>query len=177
MLYLGVSEWSVEQIQAWLNISDRTGAARPISNQPEYSMLWRVPEQEIMPFGKGNGMSQIVWSPLAQGVLTGKYAPGVPAPAGSRASFTTAQGVMGRYMRDDILTAVQRLKPIAADVDLTPAQLAVAWVLANQNVSAAIVGASRPEHLAENIKGLATELTEDLLAQVDTVLEGVSERN
>jgi aryl-alcohol dehydrogenase-like predicted oxidoreductase len=177
VLYLGVSEWTTTQLQGWLDIADQAGAQRPISNQPQYSMLWRVPEPEVMPFCREHGISQIVWSPLAQGVLTGKYGPGSAVPDGSRGSFKQAQDAIGRWLRDDILAAVQRVQPVADDLGLTLAQLALAWVLNNENVSAAIVGASRPSQLRDNAKALDVKLEPDVLASVDEILGDIVERD
>jgi aryl-alcohol dehydrogenase-like predicted oxidoreductase len=177
VIYVGVSEWTTDQLRAWLDIADQTGAARPISNQPQYSMLWRVPEQKIMPFCREHGISQIVWSPLAQGVLTGKYTPGTAAPPGSRASFAQADEAIGRWLRDDILGAVQRLLPVAAELGITMSQLALAWILTNDNVSSAIVGASRPGQLGENVKALDVVVDADMLKHIDETLTDVVERD
>ncbi|MDQ3979027.1 MAG: aldo/keto reductase family protein, partial [Actinomycetota bacterium] len=152
--YIGFSEWSRVQIQAALSME---GVERFVSSQPEYSMLWRKAEQ-VIPFCAANGISQIVWSPLAQGALTGKYRPGQPPPAGSRASDRQAGRFMGRFRSDEVLEAVQRLRPIAADVGVSLAQLALAWVLREPNVASAIVGASRPEQLEENAAASGVKL-------------------
>jgi aryl-alcohol dehydrogenase-like predicted oxidoreductase len=144
-LYIGVSEWSADQIRAGAALAKELGF-QLISSQPQYSMLWRVIEDEVVPASKEAGVSQIVWSPMAQGVLSGKYLPGQPAPAGSRATDEKGGAqTISRFMTDETLTAVQNLKPVAAELDLTMAQLAVAWVLQNDNVAAALVGASRPD--------------------------------
>src|SRR6195952_2938323 len=146
-LYIGVSEWTAAQIQAGHALAQKLGI-QLISNQPQYSMLWRVIEEEVVPASKQYGVSQIVWSPIAQGVLTGKYKPGAELPAGSRATDTNGGADMiKRWMNDDVLSRVQALTPIAGDLGLSMAQLAVAWVLQNSNVSAALVGASRPEQV------------------------------
>ncbi|NUU27261.1 aldo/keto reductase family protein, partial [Curtobacterium albidum] len=143
-LYIGVSEWNAEQIRAGAALAKELGF-QLISNQPQYSMLWRVIEGEVVPASKQLGLSQIVWSPIAQGVLTGKYKPGQPAPAGSRATDEKGGADMiKRFMRDEVLEAVQRLQPVADQAGLTLAQLAIAWTLQNENVASAIVGASRP---------------------------------
>lgn len=173
VLYVGVSEWTAGQIREAARIADDLGLDRIVSNQPQYSMLWRVIEAEVVPASEELGVGQIVWSPLAQGVLTGKYLPGQPPPVGSRATSDEGSGYISRWLEDDVLTAVQGLLPIAADLGLTPGQLAIAWVLANPNVSAAIVGASRPEQVDEAVKASGVTLTPDTLAAVDAVLAGV----
>ena len=145
VLYIGVSEWTADQIAQALKIADDMGFDRIVSSQPQYSMLWRVIEPEVVPLSEREGIGQIVWSPIAQGVLTGKYLPGQAPPEGSRATDSAGGADMiARFMNDDVLTRVQELKPIAADLGLTMAQLAVAWVLQNPNVASAIVGASPP---------------------------------
>ncbi|NUS52545.1 MAG: aldo/keto reductase family protein, partial [Nocardioidaceae bacterium] len=148
-LYIGVSEWNAVQIRAAADLA-RELRVPFISNQPQYSMLWRVIESEVVPASEELGLGQIVWSPIAQGVLTGKYRPGHPPPAGSRATDEKGgQDFIARMMGDDLLGAVQSLRPLADEAGLTMAQMAVAWVLQNPNVSAAIIGASRPEQVAE----------------------------
>ncbi|WP_235609187.1 aldo/keto reductase, partial [Frankia casuarinae] len=149
---------------------------RIISNQPQYSMLWRTIEADIVPVSRKAGISQIVWSPIAQGVLTGKYPPGQPPPAGSRATGETGSTFISRLLRDDVLTAVQELRPIAADAGLSMAQLAVAWVLQNDNVASAIIGASRPEQVRENVKAAGVTLDTALLDRIDDVLAEVVTR-
>jgi len=172
-LYIGASEWTADQLRAGKALADELRIPF-VSNQPQYSMLWRVIEPEVVPASKELGIGQIVWSPIAQGVLTGKYLPGEPPPAESRATDETGgSGFVGRWLRDDVLTAVQGLLPLAADAGLTPAQLAVAWVLANDNVSSAIVGATRPEQLEDNVKASGVTLDADLLAAIDVVLADV----
>ena len=170
-LYIGVSEWTPEQLRAGHRLAAELGIGL-ISSQPQYSMLWRVIEDEVVPTSKELGIGQIVWSPIAQGVLTGKYLPGQEPPAGSRATDTAGGGadMISRFMNDKTLTAVQNLVPIAAELDLTMAQLAVAWVLQNDNVSAALVGASRPEQVAENVKAAGVTLDADVLARIDSAL-------
>src|ERR1700709_2418338 len=148
-----------------------------VSNQPQYSMLWRVIEAEVVPTSVQEGLSQIVWSPLAQGVLTGKYLPGQQPPADTRAGNATVGGSIKGFMRDDVLTAVQQLRPIADDLGLSMAQLAVAWVLQNQNVAAAIIGASRPEQVHDNVKAAGVELPAEVLTRIDDVLGDVVERD
>ena len=176
-LYIGVSEWTSEQLRAGAALAKEL-KIQLISNQPEYSALWRVIEAEVVPTSKELGISQIVWSPVAQGVLSGKYLPGAPLPEGSRATDERggAQAV-SRWLRDDVLTRVQELAPIARELDLTPAQLAVAWVLQNDNVATAIIGASRPEQVVENVKASGVTIPAELLARIDDVLGDVVERD
>ncbi|MEV4090727.1 aldo/keto reductase family protein [Streptosporangium saharense] len=177
VLYVGVSEWTAEQISSALRIADEMGFDRLVSNQPQYSMLWRVIEAEVVPLCEKEGLGQIVWSPIAQGVLTGKYLPGQPPPAGSRATDPTGGGFISRMMDDDLLTRVQQLKPVAADLGLTMAQLAVAWVLQNQNVSSAIIGATRPEQVRDNVGASGVRLGEDVLARIDEIIGAVAEKD
>ncbi|MCL1869567.1 MAG: aldo/keto reductase family protein [Promicromonosporaceae bacterium] len=176
-LYIGVSEWTADQIRAGQALAKQLGFSL-ISSQPQYSMLWRVIEDEVVPASKEQGLSQIVWSPVAQGVLTGKYVPGQPLPAGSRA--TDAKGganMIGRFMNDDVLTRVQGLRTVADELGITMAQLAVAWVLQNDNVAAALVGASRPEQVAENVKASGVTIPAELMATIDDVLGDIVERD
>jgi aryl-alcohol dehydrogenase-like predicted oxidoreductase len=176
-LYIGVSEWTADQIRAGQELAGQLGF-RLISSQPQYSMLWRVIEGEVVPTCRELGLGQIVWSPVAQGVLTGKYLPGTPPPAGSRATDEKGGATfIRRFLTDDVLTRVQGLLPIAQAVGLTPAQLAVAWVLQNDNVSAAIIGASRPEQVHENVKAAGVRLEPELLARIDDVLGDVVVRD
>ncbi|GAA4862987.1 aldo/keto reductase family protein [Saccharopolyspora rosea] len=169
-LYIGVSEWTAEQITRGAELA-RELSVPLISNQPQYSMLWRVIEPQVIPACEREGIGQIVWSPIAQGVLTGKYLPGQQPPEGSRATDRSGGADMiSRWMRDEVLEAVQQLKPIASDLDLSLAQLAVAWVLQNPNVSAAIIGASRPEQVQENAAAAGVRIPEDALAKIDDVL-------
>ncbi|MFI9836670.1 aldo/keto reductase family protein [Nonomuraea sp. NPDC051941] len=177
VLYLGVSEWSADQIAQALKIADEMGFDRIVSNQPQYSMLWRIIEGEIVPLSEKEGIGQIVWSPIGQGVLTGKYLPGQQPPEGSRATDGSGSAMIARFMNDDVLTRVQELKPIAADLGLSMAQLAVAWVLQNPNVSSAIVGASRPEQVRDNVKAAGVKLDADVLKRIDDVLDPVVERD
>jgi len=153
-------------------IADDMGFDRLVSNQPQYSMLWRVIEDRVIPASAELGVGQIVWSPLAQGVLTGKYLPGQPAPQGSRATDDNSNGFVKQWLKDDLLAAVQNLRPIADDLGLTMAQLATAWVLQNKNVSAAIIGASRPEQVSENVKAAGVKLDASIMKQIDDVLKG-----
>jgi aryl-alcohol dehydrogenase-like predicted oxidoreductase len=170
VLYIGVSEWRAEEIAAALKIADQLGLDRIISNQPQYNMIWRVIESEIVPLSQQEGIGQIVWSPIAQGVLTGKYLPGAAPPEGSRATDERGSGFVTRYLTDELLTTVQRLKPVAEQADLTMAQLAVAWTLQNPDVSAAIIGATRPEQVRENVKASGVTLDQAIRAQIDEIL-------
>jgi aryl-alcohol dehydrogenase-like predicted oxidoreductase len=172
--YIGVSEWKASEIAQALEIAGQMGFDRIVSSQPQYSMLWRVIEAEVVPLCEREGIGQLVWSPIAQGVLTGKYLPGQPPPEGSRATDVNGGDKMiSRWLRDDVLERVQRLAPLADEAGLSLAQLAVAWVLQNPNVSSAIVGASRPEQVRDNAAASGQKLDDDLLAQIDAVLEGV----
>ena len=176
-LYIGVSEWTAEQIRAGAALAKELRIPF-VSNQPQYSMLWRVIEDQVVPASQEAGLSQIVWSPVAQGVLTGKYLPGQPVPEGSRATDTKGgQNMISNFMNDDVLTRVQNLKPIADELDLSMAQLAVAWVLQNQNVAAAIIGASRPEQIAENVKASGIEIPAELMDRIDEALGDIVERD
>jgi aryl-alcohol dehydrogenase-like predicted oxidoreductase len=168
--YIGFSEWTAPQIQASLELSREHGWAKFVSSQPQYSMLWREPEREVIPLCKANGISQIVWSPLAQGALTGKYKPGAEAPEGSRATSARMGQMMGNLLDDDVLERVQRLVPIAERLGVTMAQLALAWVLREENVASAIVGASRPEQVHDNAGASGTELDGATLAEIDAIL-------
>ena len=170
VLYVGVSEWRAEEIRAALEIAEQMGLDRIVSNQPQYSMLWRVIEAEVVPECEAAGIGQVVWSPMAQGILTGKYLPGQPVPEGSRATDPTGSGFVSRWLRDDVLERVQNLRPLAEDAGLSMAQMAVAWVLGNPNVSTAIVGASRPEQLADSVRASGVVLDADLRAAIDEVL-------
>ena len=172
-LYIGVSEWTAEQLRAGHALAPDLDI-QLISSQPQYSMLWRVIEREVVPTSRELGVSQIVWSPIAQGVLTGKYQPGAAPPPGSRATDEKGGADMiKRFMTDDVLTRVQALRPIADELDLTMAQLAVAWVLSNDNVAAALVGASRPEQVHENVKAAGVTLTADVKQRIDDALGDV----
>ena len=176
-LYIGVSEWTADQIREGARLAKELRIPF-VSNQPQYSMLWRVIEDQEVPAAEEAGGSQIVWSPVAQGVLTGKYLPGRPVPEGSRA--TDAKGgksTISRFMTDDVLTRVQNLRPIADELGLTLAQLAVAWVLQNRNVAAAIIGASRPEQIAENVKASGVEIPAELMSRIDEALGDIVERD
>lgn len=173
-LYIGVSEWTADQLRAGHALAKQLGF-QLISNQPQYSMLWRVIEKQVVPASAELGISQIVWSPVAQGVLTGKYLPGAPLPEGSRAADEKGgANAIKDFLRDDVLSSVQRLKPIADELGLTMAQLAVAWVLQNPNVSGAIVGASRPEQVASNAAAAGVRLSGDVLARIDEAVGDVA---
>ena len=176
-LYIGVSEWRAPEIRAAHDLA-RELRVPLVSNQPQYNMLWRVIEAEVVPTCEEVGMGQIVWSPIAQGVLTGKYVPGEEPPAGSRATDEkSGANFIKRFLNDDVLTRVQRLKPIAEQAGLTLAQLAVAWTLQNPNVSSAIVGATRPEQLEDNVKAAGVRLDTALLKAIDEVLGDTIERD
>lgn len=165
--YIGFSEWSPAQIQAALNLPD---VERFVSSQPQYSMLWRKPEAEVFPLCAANGIGQIVWSPLAQGVLTGKYKPGEASPQDSRAANDKMNGFMQDLLSDRILSAVQNLKPLAQRLNLSMPQLALAWVLRDERVSSAIIGASRPEQVADNAGASGVRLSDEVLQEIDQVL-------
>jgi aryl-alcohol dehydrogenase-like predicted oxidoreductase len=176
-LYIGVSEWTADQIREGVRLSKELGF-QLISSQPQYSMLWRVIEDEVVPTSRELGVSQIVWSPVAQGVLTGKYKPGEQPPAGSRATDEKGGADMiKRFMNDDVLTRVQALTPVAKELDLSLAQLAVAWVLQNDNVAAALIGASRPEQVTENARAAGVQIPAELMARIDEALGDVVERD
>ncbi|MEU4674144.1 aldo/keto reductase family protein [Amycolatopsis sp. NPDC023774] len=177
VLYIGVSEWSADQITQGAALA-RELKVPFISNQPQYSMLWRVIESQVVPASEREGLSQIVWSPIAQGVLTGKYKAGQPLPEGSRATDQNGgANMVKRFLNDETLTAVAKLEPLAAQAGLSMAQLAVAWVLQNPNVASAIIGASRPEQVHENVKAAGVKLDADLLTAIDEALESVVERD
>jgi aryl-alcohol dehydrogenase-like predicted oxidoreductase len=176
VLYVGVSEWNAEQIERAAVLARELHV--PLAgSQPQYSMLWRVIEAEVIPASERAGLGQIVWSPIGQGVLTGKYLPGQPPPKGSRATDERGSQFIARLMTDEVLTRVQKLKPIAQDAGLSMAQLAVAWVLQNPNVASAIVGASRPEQVGENAKAAGVKLDAAILKRIDEVLGGVVVRD
>jgi aryl-alcohol dehydrogenase-like predicted oxidoreductase len=168
--YLGFSEWTPEQIQAALDIA---GPDLFVSSQPQYSMLWRAPEADVFPLCEANGIKQIVWSPLAQGVLTGKYQPGAPVPTDSRAASEAMNFAMDRLMDDDVLEAVQRLRPIADGAGLTLHEMALAWVLRRDEVAAAIVGASRADQVHANAAASGVQLSPDVLEAIDEALGDV----
>jgi len=175
--YVGVSEWKASEIR------EAHGLARElkiplVSSQPQYSMLWRVIEAEVVPTSEELGIGQIVWSPMAQGVLSGKYLPGQPPPAGSRATDEkSGASFISRLMSDEVLTTVQRLKPLAEEAGLNMAQLAIAWVLQNPNVSSAIIGASRPEQVQDNVRASGVKLDSELLKRIDEIVDPITERD
>ncbi len=177
VLYIGVSEWRAEEISAALGIAGQMGLDRIISNQPQYNMLWRVIEAEVLPLCAKEGIGQIVWSPIAQGALTGKYLPGQDAPAGSRATDASGSGFIRGFLNDAILSRVAELRPVAEQAGLSMAQLAIAWVLQNPGVSAAIVGATRPEQVRENVKASGVRLDDEVMRKIDDVLGQVIERD
>jgi 1-deoxyxylulose-5-phosphate synthase len=168
--HIGFSEWPVEKIEDSATLADVT---KWVSSQPQYSMLWRKPEVEVIPLCERHTISQIVWSPLGQGVLTGKYRPGEPPPADSRAGSDSMSGFMDRLTQDPVLEAVQRLRPVAEGAGMTMAQLALAWVLRQPNVASAIVGASRPEQVRANASASGLTLDAQTLAAVDEALDGI----
>jgi aryl-alcohol dehydrogenase-like predicted oxidoreductase len=172
-----VSEWRAEEIAAALRIAGQLGFDRIVSNQPQYNMLWRVIEAEVVPLCEKEGIGQIAFSPIAQGVLTGKYAPGAAPPADSRATDPTGSNFIKRFLGDETLKAVQHLDSLAADAGLSLAQLAVAWVLQNPNVSAAIIGATRPQQVRENVKAAGVRLDPGLMSRIDEALGQVIARD
>jgi aryl-alcohol dehydrogenase-like predicted oxidoreductase len=169
--YLGFSEWTADQIGAALALVPRV--EKFVSSQPQYSLLYRVPEREVIPLCRDNGIAQIVWSPLAQGTLTGKYRPGEEPPQGTRAASSQMGWSMDRFRDDDVLRAVQRLAPIAEGVGITMAQLALAWVLREENVASAIIGASRPKQVEENAAASGIELDDATLEAIDNAVGDV----
>jgi aryl-alcohol dehydrogenase-like predicted oxidoreductase len=176
--YIGVSEWNAAQIADALRVADQLGLDRIVSNQPQYSALWRVIEADVVPLSEREGIGQLVFSPLAQGVLTGKYKPGTPPPAGSRATDDKGgANFVSRFLGEEVLTRVQLLQPIADQAGLTMASLSLAWVLQNSNVSAAIIGATRPEQINENVKASGIKLDADTMAAIDAALSPVVERD
>ena len=176
-LYIGVSEWTAPQLRAGHALAKDLNI-QLISNQPQYSMLWRVIEAEIEPVSRELGISQIVWSPIAQGVLTGKYKPGKPLPKGTRATDDKGgAGMIKRFLKDDVLSAVQNLKPIASDLRLDLAQLAIAWTLRNSNVASAIIGASRPEQVVSNAKAAGVALSPEIQSLIDETIGHLAEYN
>jgi aryl-alcohol dehydrogenase-like predicted oxidoreductase len=176
-LYIGVSEWTADQLRAGHGLARDLGI-QLISNQPQYSMLWRVIEDEVVPASEDLGISQIVWSPVAQGVLSGKYKPGAAVPQGSRAADEKGGADMiSKWLDDDVLNGVHRLQPIAEDAGLTMAQLAVAWVLQNSNVASAIIGASRPEQIASNVQAAGVKLDEGTMSRIEEAIGALAERD
>ena len=175
-LYIGVSEWTPDQLRRGHALAKDLGV-QLICLQPQYSMLWRVIEPEVVPNCEELGISQIVWSPIAQGVLTGKYKPGAALPKDSRANDESGSRFIQKFLRDDVLERVQQLKPIADEAGLSLAQLAVAWVLQNQNVASAIIGASRPQQVTENVKAAGVKLSADVMQAIDAIILDVAERS
>lgn len=178
IMYVGFSEWTAEQIARGLKIQDQRGYSRFVSSQPQYSALWRVIEAEVIPLSEREGIGQIVWSPVAQGVLTGKYLPGKKAPAGSRATDKKSGAAMiSRWMKDDVLEAVQLLKPIAESAGLSMSQMALAWVLQNPNVASAIMGATKPGQIRDNVKASGVKLPPDVMKAIDGAIGKIAERD
>lgn len=175
--YIGFSEWNAPQIEAALRYQKENNFDSFVSSQPQYSMLWRVIESEVIPLCEREGISQIVWSPMAQGVLTGKYLPGKKAPVGSRARDKSGSGMISGWMRDEILEVVQKLKPIAESVDLTTGQLALAWALQNKNVASVIMGATKASQVKENVKASGVKLESAIMQSIDLVLGSLPERD
>jgi 1-deoxyxylulose-5-phosphate synthase len=171
--WIGFSEWPPERIEQALRMP---GVTKFVSSQPQYSALWRAPEAEVFPLCERNGISQIVWSPLAQGVLSGKYHPGEALPSDSRATSSEMNRFIGRLLNPATLEGVQRLRPIADGAGVTMSQLALAWVLRRDDVAAAIIGATRPEQVHENVKAAAVRLSADTVEAIDGALEDVAVR-
>jgi len=169
--YIGFSEWSPDQIRASIAMK---GVAHFVSSQPQYSLLWRRPEKEVIPLSAANGISQIVWSPLAQGALTGKYDPNRPPPPDTRAASDKMGSMMGRWLEKPVLEAVQKLKPLAAEAGCTMTQFALAWVLREPNVASAIVGASRPEQLDENAAASGLAIDPALFTKAEAIVAGAA---
>ena len=168
--YIGFSEWPAERIQAALDLAKQNGWAKFVSSQPQYSLVWREPEQDVIPVSAANGISQIVWSPLGQGVLTGKYDPDQPPPQGTRATSDEMGGFIQRLMQPDLLRAVQQLKPLADQAGLSLPQFSLAWILREPNVASAIIGASRPEQVHENAKASGAVVDPALFAQAEAII-------
>jgi aryl-alcohol dehydrogenase-like predicted oxidoreductase len=169
--YLGFSEWPADKIRA---AAEMVGVEKFVSSQPQYSLLWRKPEREVIPLSAANGISQIVWSPLAQGVLTGKYQPGSAPPEGTRASSETMSGWMDRLLADNVLAAVQQLQPIASEAGLSLPQFALTWVLREPNVASAIVGASRPEQIEDNVAASGASVDPALFARAEQIVSAAA---
>jgi aryl-alcohol dehydrogenase-like predicted oxidoreductase len=167
---IGFSEWTVEQIEASLEVPD---TKKFVSSQPQYNMIWRAPEAELIPFCEEHGISQIVWSPLAQGVLTGKYKPGEPPPPDSRAASDSMNWAMDRYRSDAVFEAAQRLVPVAEQAGISMVTMALAWCLRQENVASCIIGASRPEQVFQNAEAAGVKLSDDTLGAIDEALDGV----
>ena len=169
--YIGFSEWPADKIREAINLSKSRGFAKFVSSQPQYSLVWREPEEEVIPLCAENGISQIVWSPLGQGVLTGKYDPDSPPPPGTRATSEEMGGFIERLMKPDLLRAVQRLKPIAEEAGMTLPQFALAWVLREPNVASAITGASRPEQVLENAHASGAIVDTQLFLRAEAIID------
>jgi aryl-alcohol dehydrogenase-like predicted oxidoreductase len=177
VLYIGVSEWTASQIRDALRIAEQLGLERIISNQPQYNMLWRIIETEVIPVCEQGGLTQLAWSPMAQGLLTGKYLPGEPLPRASRAQGAARSQFAVGGLSEDVLTRVSRLAALVGDLGMTMPQLAIAWVLNNPNVSTAIVGASRPEQIKENAAAAGIRLERSVISEIDRILGPVVERD
>jgi aryl-alcohol dehydrogenase-like predicted oxidoreductase len=176
--YIGFSEWNADEISRALAIQDSKNYNRFVSSQPQYSALWRVIEKEIVPLSKKEGIGQIVWSPMAQGILTGKYLPGQKAPAGSRArDKKSGANFISGWMREEVLVAVQKLQPIAQELGISMSQLALAWVLNNSNVSSAIMGATKPAQVKENVRASGIKLSADVVKAIDAALGSLPEKD
>ena len=171
--YIGFSEWPAERIEAALKLQRQNGWAKFVSSQPQYSLVWREPERDVIPVCAANGISQIVWSPLGQGVLTGKYDPDQPPPQGTRATSEEMGGFIQRLMQPDLLRAVQRLKPIAEQAGLSLPQFSLAWILREPNVASAIIGASRPEQVHENAKASGAVVDPRMFEQAEAIIDEV----
>ena len=169
--YIGFSEWPADKIREAIDLANSRGFAKFVSSQPQYSLLWREPEDEVIPLCAANGISQIVWSPLGQGVLSGKYDPDRPPPSDSRAASDEMGGFMKRLMQPQVLRAVQSLKPIAEEAGLTLPQFALAWVLREPNVASAIIGASRPEQVRENAAASGVVVDTQLFLRAEAILD------
>lgn len=170
--YIGFSEWPADKIREALELTKSRGFAKFVSSQPQYSLVWREPEEEVIPISADNGISQIVWSPLGQGVLTGKYDPDKPPPAGTRATSEEMGGFIKRLMQPDLLRAVQQLKPIAEEAGLSLPQFALAWILREPNVASAIIGASRPEQVIDNVGASGANVDGALFRQAEAIIGG-----
>ncbi|RCG17768.1 aldo/keto reductase [Sphaerisporangium album] len=177
VLYVGVSEWTAGQIADALEIARQLGLDRIVANQPQYNMVWRVIDAEVGPLCEKEGIGQLAWSPLAQGLLTGKYLPGRPPPDDSRAGGPAATQFASGALADDVLDRIAQLRPVAADLGVSMSQLAIAWVLRNPNVSAAIVGASTPEQITENAAASGVDLDDEVARVIDAILDPIIERD
>ncbi|MFD5559886.1 aldo/keto reductase family protein [Kitasatospora griseola] len=177
VLYVGVSEWTAAQISEALELADRMGLDRIVSNQPQYNLVWRVIEEEVLPLCEREGIGQLAWSPLAQGLLTGKYLPGTPPPTGSRAAGVAASQFASGALTANVLKRVAELGEVASDLGLTMPQLAIAWVLRNPNIASAIVGASKPEQIAQSATASGIELDDETVERIDRILDPIIERD